>query len=1168
MIKRFIAILLVLLMFFSPLLGSKEPVLAQEVDEETKRYQQLLYYMGDSMIDRISNEVEEGKEEKIGKIKDIKTDIKGATKIGKLEYAEYLKEYILVLNKDYILEKSETYLSDKNVTDGLGMIPIAESNPDELYEEYKNYVVQNENTDRDERKLADIEVFYRKEIENENDPFNPWRDIAKRDKFFGINEEHKQREVEIKFYNNEDEYFKLEKFTLYGDDYFNEKHTGNEIEVFYIDGKNKKSSKKIKLKNLAYQSCTGEVPENFISKGADPEFRNPNRNIFKTSFNIEGDEVISGIKIKFDKKIVGRADLPGIIGGVGRQRIKGRIFEIDYHGKLVRDEIYLKDLDYGKAQDYIEQLEDEFSLDVKDILYVLRNVVDILERDLTLKNLSIDSRSDLEDFLDEFTKYLNIEKEEYDKDFFNYLLFISMIRKPDKRLVYDMEEFEISSDYNNLNNAIESLEGKILGKNEDPGYIKVKFKENVIPIFMAFRGNKYYTFDKGDYYISFRTEWQDWTASEKEEGGKKYLRKITSKDIDLIVPGNDILWEFLGKKHFLDKDDPQIDKDRRRIFSEDFKRYLNANKSKYPREKFDEAKNIILSMTSVEEDLLDKNLKRFIENKSLFDIHLALYDFLTLNPAYLDKDLNEPIKDEVMKSMKKIDKARKNRIKEEYIIKETILQSDTKNNHEDRLKVDKNSQKDIEYLALEGYTVKGLTVKDLYELRNTKKADYDMLVDDYTNLVNFSLAMQNDKEIFRENDWKIKKDGEEEKKFWQIKDKFWEIDEKVYKDIMETNLASNESEFKSLRDEIEKIDSYGIKYKILQYNKKNDPIAYKEILDKGRQAIDNRRYVFKERSEPGGDYKFIKDRMNQTLITDISYIPFHVFLNGGKSGENTGYRTYSVAEYTYILDTIYKPNYLLNQGQKEGGFYSSWEELYKENSDITKGEPIMDVNKEKAIIDSDLDHSFKELLFTVKFVDEGHEDLRKKPLVYMNRKSINPIHTEDKIKLEHIYVDKGIVHVAFSDDEPTGVEELDWTGMKKYYENKNNDLIKRIVDLEKVSNISVEKENYICKALEGENIKDENDFNIYIYPLMNTEKGINYMGEGELLYGVEELDNYYSEYDPKIKEKNLITYIYGEKDEMLPLTGKFFTREKYLVAVGFIVLFSYLAIKTKKSRES
>jgi len=43
----------------------------------------------------------------------------------------------------------------------------------------------------------------------------------------------------------------------------------------------------------------------------------------------------------------------------------------------------------------------------------------------------------------------------------------------------------------------------------------------------------------------------------------------------------------------------------------------------------------------------------------------------------------------------------------------------------------------------------------------------------------------------------------------------------------------------------------------------------------------------------------------------------------------------------------------------------------------------------------------------------------------MNRKSINPNHTEDKTKLENMYIDKGIVHVAFSDDKLTGGEELD-----------------------------------------------------------------------------------------------------------------------------------------------
>jgi len=40
----------------------------------------------------------------------------------------------------------------------------------------------------------------------------------------------------------------------------------------------------------------------------------------------------------------------------------------------------------------------------------------------------------------------------------------------------------------------------------------------------------------------------------------------------------------------------------------------------------------------------------------------------------------------------------------------------------------------------------------------------------------------------------------------------------------------------------------------------------------------------------------------------------------------------------------------------------------------------MDVNREKAIIDSDLAHSFKGLLFTVKFMDQDHEELRKSPL--------------------------------------------------------------------------------------------------------------------------------------------------------------------------------------------
>ena len=108
----------------------------------------------------------------------------------------------------------------------------------------------------------------------------------------------------------------------------------------------------------------------------------------------------------------------------------------------------------------------------------------------------------------------------------------------------------------------------------------------------------------------------------------------------------------------------------------------------------------------------------------------------------------------------------------------------------------------------------------------------------------------------------------------------------------------------------------------------------------------------------------------------------------GENEANPGYRTYSMAEYTYILDTIYKPNYLLSKGQKVEGFYSSLKELYEENSDITKGKTIMDASKGKAIIDSDLSHSLRELLFTVKFVDEGHEDLRKNPLVYMNRKSI------------------------------------------------------------------------------------------------------------------------------------------------------------------------------------
>ena len=340
MIRRLIAILLILLMFFSPLLGSKEPVLVQEVDEETEKYQQLLYYMGDSMIDRISNEIEQDKEAKIKKVKDIKTDIKGATKIGKLEYAEYLKKYLLVLNPDYILEKSETYLSDEELIEGLGMESLGK-NKDNLHGKYKNYVHADDEIDNPiERLFSAIEVFYRKDIENENNPFNPWRNREKRNKFFGINETHSDRKITIKFYNNGPEYFKLEDFTLYGDDYFNANHDGNEVIIHYKNH----GPKRVKLKNLAYQGYVKGSPKEFISGGADIEFKNENRNIFKTSFDIEPSQVIERIEIKFDKDIVGK---PGNL--VGRQNIKGRIFEIDYHGKLVRNSIYLRDLAYGKA---------------------------------------------------------------------------------------------------------------------------------------------------------------------------------------------------------------------------------------------------------------------------------------------------------------------------------------------------------------------------------------------------------------------------------------------------------------------------------------------------------------------------------------------------------------------------------------------------------------------------------------------------------------------------------------------------------------------------------------------------------------------------------------------------------------------------------------------------
>ena len=128
-------------------------------------------------------------------------------------------------------------------------------------------------------------------------------------------------------------------------------------------------------------------------------------------------------------------------------------------------------------------------------------------------------------------------------------------------------------------------------------------------------------------------------------------------------------------------------------------------------------------------------------------------------------------------------------------------------------------------------------------------------------------------------------------------------------------------------------------------------------------------------------------------------------------------------------------------------------------------------------------------------------------------------------------------------------------------------MIKRIVDLENLSNISVEKENYICKDLEGMKVEDENNFNIYIYPLINTEEGIKYFDEKDLFYDVGTLENYYSEYDERIDKENLITYIYGEEDVMLPLTGKFFTREKYLVLISSMILLSYWAIRKKRLKE-
>lgn len=267
---------------------------------------------------------------------------------------------------------------------------------------------------------------------------------------------------------------------------------------------------------ISYEYIKVALPKEIEGSLKSPDKNNADRRILKLDFNDIEDKPVEYTEIKFSKDIVNLEE-----DDDNRQRLKGRIFGIDFYGKYSTEKEITLPIDKEDRDGYIDDLDNSYKNDkegyknLSDKLKDLQNLIeslDKLEEDRLLKN--IDKIKKLEDrnlelenldmkTLDEFNKndkafleYLNMENEAYNKDYFEFLLFLAVLRNPDKKLYYGRDEF--NKTYTRLSDirkddVINKFEGAIFKEDNNTEYIKVIFHRNISIDIAIFEGGKYYT---------------------------------------------------------------------------------------------------------------------------------------------------------------------------------------------------------------------------------------------------------------------------------------------------------------------------------------------------------------------------------------------------------------------------------------------------------------------------------------------------------------------------------------------------------------------------------------------------------------------------------------------------------------------------------------------------